>query len=125
MKMHTILAQYKKHNDAIDALAQNLKALYANRDEAQQEALPIWVEIVGLDPEKVLDTKSTGRVVWVKDAKGVEAAKKALNRLLARAYDEGKGGSGETDPVAQAIKVCAKLSWSEWDKVVKAIEATR
>ena len=38
---------------------------------------------------------------------------------------KGKGKSSETDPVAAAIKACAKLSWSDWAKVVKAIEATR
>lgn len=39
--------------------------------------------------------------------------------------DPKKGKSNDADPVAQAIKVCSKLSWSDWAKVVKAIEATR
>ena len=54
-----------------------------------------------------------------------EAAKKQFARLKSVFMDAPEGKGANTDPVAAAIKACAKLSWSDWAKVVKSIEATR
>ena len=130
----TILSQFIKHDDAIDALAKDLKALHKERNDAQQAALPIWCELQGLSAAKVLNEQGSGRIVWNKEMlesnKAATAAKRKLNRLLDRAYGSGfNKPSSETDPKAKRIaafhKAAAALSWAEFDREVAAINATR
>lgn len=82
-KLNAIAALFRKGSDYQNDAATRLKKTVRNRATAKTALMPAFARAYGV---KLGKTK-TGKLVWVKGNKKSKAAKTALNRLLALAYN--------------------------------------
>lgn len=94
----------------LDKLAAQVKAKYKRRDVAQQALLPAFAAKY----KAKYTTSKKGKVKWLKGNKASATAKKALNRLLSRAFSKKKPTQSRTINVAKSAKAMARNHSAAW-----------
>jgi len=106
-KLNAIAALFRKGSDYQNDAATRLKKTVRNRATAKAKLMPAFAKVYGV---KLGKTK-TGKLVWVKGDKKAKAAKTALNRLLALAYNP------------KPAKPAAKRPSSKVERIIKMLDS--
>lgn len=96
---------------SLDKVAAQVKARYKKREVAQQALIPAFA--ARYKGAKFVTTKK-GKARWVKGGKATATAKKALNRLLSRAFSGKKAKQSRTINVAKSAKSMARNHSAAW-----------
>lgn len=115
-KLIAIALQFKKGQQSQQDAATALRKACRNREAAKAAMMPAIAKAYGAE----LSETKAGNVRWVKGNKASDAAKRALNRLLALAYPGKATKRPKVDAVVVLLRKFGKLSAAQQRRFLKA-----
>ena len=107
-----------QHAIYLAEIAKLRKGLPRSADKGRVKLLPMVAKFYGVAVVAGAG-KATGSMVLDSDSAGYEAARKALQRLMADIYQS--SGKTEVDLVAQALRIVSKMTAAQKRKLIALI----